>query len=1052
MKWTADQQKAIESRGKDVLVSAAAGSGKTAVLTARILSLLEEGHGLEEFLVITFTNSSAKDMKEKIRRSLLEKSRGPQGEKMARELKKLPRAQISTIHAFCSSILREHFYTLGLDPGFRVASEGELAILAAESLDEVFDEYYGRKDPLFYELLEIFGSGRSDLGLRHIVEEIENFLSQKPRPQDYLKNMEEIYSSRQYWQELYSSSLKEKKEDFLQLFSKTLPLAMGERMISFLQEEKEMLLAYEGFGDIAFARFPQGKAVKEELHKDEIKFNRDKWKDFFREFSKEESQNFEELYEKLQASYVHLSALIQLSLDYREHFYQKRREENKLRFSDLERLSLEAMEKEEIAKQYREKFSFVLVDEYQDTNELQEYLLSLFVSPGSLFMVGDIKQSIYGFREAKPELFLEKYYRFEHEEGKERIDLSKNFRSAGPVLDAVNHLFERVMRKEFGGIQYDDAARLVFGNESLLPIKDEVELLITRGSGDAHEEELLSIIERIHRLVEEGASYRDIVVLYRSPRSFIESAVNLFREAGIPLFSDQGEAYLESLEVKILLNYLEIINNGFLDLPLLSLLRLPRYGFTDKDLYEIRKGSAFFHQDFYAYDTPGEVLEKKDRFVQEIQDLRWKSRQLGISALLQHIYMVTDYEEFLLLMSAGEQRLMNVRLLFERAQEYEDTTQVGLSSFLQYLGGLQDQKQDYEAAKLLGEEANVVRLMSIHRSKGLQFPIVIVAGLWKQYNEMSFRGPLFLQGDVFTLDFYDLEKRQRTNSIFKKWMMEKIKIKEREEEVRLLYVAMTRAQHKLILSTYLKEEEELILGGELPTRRLQQIKSFHHLLFEALETLEPPAPKYVMIEAVEKEEKNTQLPRGVEVEPFIPRPWRREAYKRSVTDLASETPVDIERGFGMGEEGAKRGSLFHKAMELLDFAAAKEDLEKEFSRLEEAGLLRDFQDGALVDEFIHSPLGQRLLKSPRVLREQPFILKTEEGDLVQGIMDLAFWEDAWVLVDYKTDGSLAYVESYRRQLSIYKEALHKLTGQEVKEAYLYFLRLGQCIGEEERKE
>lgn len=1049
MKWTAEQQRAIESRGKDLLVSAAAGSGKTAVLTARILRLLEEGHGLEEFLVITFTNASAKDMKEKLRRGLLERSRGKQGDKMLRELKKLPQAQISTIHAFCSSIIKEHFYELDLDPGFRIASQGELSLLSEESMEEIFNDAYMNKEPVFLDLLQIFGTQRSDQGLRQVVAQIETLLSQKPRPLAYLEEMKEIYASKDYWEGLYKETLKDRKEAFQELFSAIFPLAQSEKLMAFLQEEKEMLLGYEGFSSLSFKRFPQGKALEMELHKEDIKKARDQWKALFEDFQREES--FEELYEKLRYSYGYLEGLLGLSLAYGELFYKKRREENKLSFSDLERLSLEAMEKEEIAREYTQRFSFVLVDEYQDTNELQEYLLSLFVPQGGLFMVGDLKQSIYGFREARPELFLEKYYSYVGQEGKERIDLSKNFRSAQPVLQTVNHLFERIMRREFGGITYDEDARLVFGNEELSGVEEEVELLLTKSpdGGDSQEEEIRSIIERIHELVEQGASYRDMVILYRSPRSVIEPAINLFRDAGIPLFSDQGEAYLESLEVQILLNYLEIINNGFLDLPLLSLLRLPRYGFTDEELLHFRKRGGYFHENFYGYEEPGELLEKKQRFLEEIRDLRWKSRQLGIAALLQHIYMVTGYEEFLLLMSAGEQRLMNVRLLFERAQEFEETTLVGLSSFLQFIQGLKDQKQDYEAAKLLGEEANVVRLMSIHRSKGLQFPIVFVAGLWKRYNEMSFRGPLFLQGEVFTMDFFDLEKKQKENSPYKKWMMDRQKIKEREEEVRLLYVAMTRAQHKLILSTLYKEESDLCPGGGVSTWRLQQLKSFHQLLFESLDCLEPPAPKYVMMEVEKKQQPSYELPRGVEVAPFIPKPYRREAYKRSVTSTLEESKQPLNLGFGLGEEGVKRGSLFHKAMELIDFHRAKIDLKKELRRLEEEGLLVDFQDHALVDAFLHSSLGERLLKSKRVLREQAFILKDQEGDLLQGIMDLAFWEDGWILVDYKTDGSLAYVESYRRQLSIYKEALEKLSGQQVKEAYLYFLRLGTWIPVEE---
>ncbi len=1034
MKWTPEQKKVIETRDRDILVSAAAGSGKTAVLTARILKLIEEGHSLEDFLVITFTRAAAQDMKEKIARGLKGLKRTAHIESQLREL---GRANISTIHSFCSSLLRENFHLLDLDPGFRVAQEGELALMEAESLDEIMEDYYRAEDEDFYELLEIFTNQRSDAGLREAIIETENYLSQKPRRDLYLEKMEELYRGQDYWQELLSSSEEDKKEQFLSIYKQIEGLASSEKLRSFLEEEKTMVLTSPSYS-YSFLRYPTGKDIKEELYAEEIKAARDEWKKILSPGVREE-----ELREDLDRSFQRIKKLLEIGGKFSSLFLKRRLEENKLSFGDLESLALKALELPQVAELYREKFSFVFVDEYQDTSELQDYLLSLFVRPGGLFMVGDIKQSIYSFREASPQLFIEKYHSYKTSPGKLRIDLNKNFRSSEAIVDSCNHVFERLMRRDFGGIDYDESARLVFGNEKLRGLEEDVEFLVSQGESPV-EDELRSIIARIRRLLDQGARYKDIVILYRSPRSFVESAIKLFRDEGLPLYSDQGESFLDSLEVKILLNYLELINNSFLDLPLLSLLRLPRYGFSDQDLYSFRARGDFFHQGFYDYDRPGELLDKKNNFLEEIRELRWKSRQLGIADLLHYIYRQVDYESFILPMSGGEQRLLNIRYLFERAQEFEETTQVGLGAFLDYIEKLRAQKQDYESAKLLGEDADVIRLMSIHKSKGLQFPIVFVAGLWKNYNEMSFRGPLLYDEDLLVMDFFDLEKRSMTRSIYKDILIEKNRIKARQEELRLLYVAMTRAERKLILSTH--SREEIRPGSGLSTWELRRQKNFHNLLVKSLAEFHPPAPKYVMIEDADRVFGEKKGPRGGDFQAFIPPLPKRESYKTSVTSLLEERAQPVD--FSLGGGGKLRGSLFHRAMELLDLGLASRDISGALKNLKSKPGLDDFEDQALVEKFLLSHLGRRMLASPRILREQPFVLKKDER-LLQGVVDLAFYEGGWVLVDYKTDGSLAYLEGYRKQLGYYIEAMEKISEVQVKEAYIYYLRLDRIIAVKE---
>lgn len=431
-------------------------------------------------------------------------------------------------------------------------------------------------------------------------------------------------------------------------------------------------------------KISSGKKVKEEeLAKDEIMGLRNRAKDIAKGWEKILGQweSFDHLFEEHLALLPRIEKLLHLTMAFSNRSFEERREMALLSFSDLERLSIELLKEDQIREEVRRKYHHVFVDEYQDTSELQEELIRSVSREDNCFMVGDIKQSIYRFRSARPEIFLEKYHRYKAgEESSERIDLSMNFRSAPPVIDAINTVFEQIMRRDFGGIDYDDDARLVFGNQSLGDIQTPIEVMLTpKGELSKEEEELHRIADKVAELHREGYSYGDIVVLFRSPAAYTEHASRIFRDKGIPLFLDSSEAYLGTLEVEMLLSGLRVVDNARLDIPLLTLLRLPSVGFSDQELYDIRQmypRASSFHEAFWSpweKDDRSEKAKKKEAFVEIVESLRRKSRFLSIDALLREIYRALDLETFLMTLDHPAQRLTNIRLLFLYARNFEET-------------------------------------------------------------------------------------------------------------------------------------------------------------------------------------------------------------------------------------------------------------------------------------------------------------------------------------------------------------------------------------------
>lgn len=1065
MKWTDAQEKVIRSRGKNVLVSAAAGSGKTAVLTERILELLKEGEELKSFLVFTFTRSSASDMKEKLRKKLSHEVSERGDPHLKKQLRGIHACDISTIHSFCSRLCREYFFALELDPAFTIGSQDRLDTMDREVLDEIFEEEYLKRDPIFLELSRIFSGARGDRRFKELIISLRTFLEQKPQPRTSAEEIVQRTGEESFWRERFDTYIEEKKRQMRGHLEEALLLCADTPLQELLMEDIASLAVFDGFGDLGWRNFLTGKKVAAEEEKETIKALRNRAREIGKQLAKDLAprKSFEELFEDHLALEPRLRKLLEISLEYSERSFAARREAAILSFSDLEMLSLQLLKSDEIREEIRGKHEYVFVDEYQDTSEIQEALILAVSRENNCFMVGDIKQSIYRFREAKPEIFLEKYHRYKEEsEFSERIDLSTNFRSASPIIDAINAVFETIMLKDFGGIEYDAAARLVYGNRTLDAHTEPIEVMLSEGGeGQKEETELLMIADKVLELHAMGHPFGDIVILMRSPAAYTPYAPKIFREKGIPLFIDSAQAYLGALEVELMLSGLKVVDNVHLDVPLLSVLRLPAFGFTEQELYDIiqEHPAPSFHKAFLA-DWES---EKKAHFLTVLEDLRRKSRFLSIEALLREIYHALEMEHFLHTLENPAQRLSNVRLLSFYARSFEETGGMGISGYLRYLENVRELRSDYAPPKIRSEDSQLVRIMSTHRSKGLEFPVVILGGLSRNYNEREHSSFVLASEEAILMDFYDVEKLERQTHFFRRFLSAASRSASRQEEIRLLYVAMSRAQHRLILSAYVPSREaffaeyESTLFTPLPER-----KTHLQLLVEALRVKdgEITAPGFVLSEPVSAEERERQKTKltasGKIAPPFVlERSSVRSKY--SVSELTHVGPLEPEPLLPLepGKLSAKeRGILFHKALQWLDFERLKreDNLYEQLREMEESGILVGFEEHALLERFLKTDEGKLLIeKAPYLKKEVPFTLKKiwqGEEILVQGVIDLLILEEECTIIDYKTDRSLTYAPQYLAQVGIYQEAVETILGKRVQDALVTFVRLGSVLRRE----
>ena len=880
VKWTEEQQKVISLRDRNILVSAAAGSGKTAVLVERILSKITDPEApvdIDRLLIMTFTRAAAGEMKERIS-SAIESAlyEDPDNEHLQRQSTLLHTAQITTIDGFCAYIIRNYFHLIGLDPGYRTADEGELKLLREDVTGKLLEDYYSEKQEKYEKFVECFASGKDDEALGGMIQKLYEMAMSNPFPEEWLdaclddykiETTEELRETKCI-KLLWKAAVDElETAEHLAREARKLcdapdgPNLYGEALDSDLlfirklkktAEERDYNVLAQLLEKPSFARL-SGKKMPEadEQKKQRIKELREEEKEILRELGQKYFQGTEEeILDMLKCSREPLEMLVELTRQFTERFSKAKREKNILDFTDMEHFALKILMKKEdgqmqmsqAAIELSEKYEEVLVDEYQDSNLVQE-LLTTAVSGWvnqrkNIFMVGDVKQSIYRFRLARPELFMEKYKSYSVEDGEEqRIDLHKNFRSRAQVLESVNFIFRQIMGEDLGGIAYDEDAALYPGanfpaggsrefvkTEVLLVEKDGAELEEEAGDQNAQELEALAIAQRIQGMVgrEEivdkktgkyrPVEYGDIVILLRSAYGWSETFREVLASQGIPVYCTSRTGYFSALEIITVLNYLKVCDNPLQDIPLTGVLRSPMVGCTSQELAQIRvlypQGLLWDSVEQYVksreegYDAAEKpLMEKLQRFLELLEKVRNMATYTPVHQLILFILKETGYGNYARALPGGEQRYANLSMLVEKAMAYEKTSYRGLFNFVRYIEQLQAYEVDYGEVNLAGAGSTAVEIMTIHKSKGLEFPVVFAAGMGKQFNFQDLNARLLIHPELgLGTDAILPEKRIIASSLNKQMVRRELLKESLGEELRVLYVAMTRAKEKLILT------------------------------------------------------------------------------------------------------------------------------------------------------------------------------------------------------------------------------------------------------------
>ena len=1104
VKWTSEQQKVIDLRNRNILVSAAAGSGKTAVLVERIIRRLTEDDtptDVDRLLIVTFTEAAAAEMKERIGAAIEKKLEERPGDiRLERQATLIHSAQITTIHSFCLAVIRDHFHVIGIDPGFRIAEEGELKLLKQDVLEELLEECYAEAKEEFLDFTERFGSGKSDKKIEEIILKMYEYSRSYPRPDRWLDQCVKAYESEDL-EVRAEERVRMRAADIERVLERGLkiceepdgPYMYGDMLDSDL-EELERLQRAENFDAMYSAaagfKWKRLSSRKDDTvspdKKEKVKKLREQAKSLLKGMQEDYFYAPREVWQQdMQDALPSVVTLTELVKRFAHMLDEKKRLRNMIDFNDMEQFALAILTEEKdgelvpsaVAGEYQDRFDEVMIDEYQDSNLVQETILTSVsrVSRGeyNIFMVGDVKQSIYSFRLSRPELFMEKYNTYSLKDSvTQRIDLHKNFRSREEVLDSVNDIFRQIMKKELGGIEYDDSAALYPGAEfPPLPsgkedfCKSELLLLDKEDTGgeDERQAEARMIARRIRELIRDGVvldketreyrrvQYRDIVILTRSIRGWAEVFSSVLGEEGIPAYSVSREGYFETYEVSVLLDYLKILDNARQDLPLAAVLTSVFGGLDTRELAEIRiaypnvpfyKAAAMCAKGDAAEDACMEELRGKlRRFYDQVRYFREKVPYTPIHELLEEIIDKTGYGLYIAAMPGGAQRMANVEMLTERAAAFEGTSYKGLFNFVRYIAQLKKYDVDYGEAGIMDEQADTVRIMSIHKSKGLEFPIVFVAGMGKKFNTQDTKGSVLLHPDWGAgVDLIDLKRRTKTPTFLKKMIREETALENLAEEMRILYVALTRAKEKLIMtgaakitedgavsdisSVFRAEGAKCYLDWVLPcilsdeTGKVKQESPVEVSVFRA-EDLTPQQEETQAEVVAEDVLRNwdasqvyePELRERLDAQIDYVYPFEDEGkmkLKFTVSELKKWASLAEEAGEEMYEEpvvvplipeflkeeeiltGAPRGSAYHKLLELLDFTVDYdvENLIAAVQQLRQEGRLTDEMTECIrpkdILRFLGCRSGKRMADAARngkLYKEQPFVLSVDASEI-----------------------------------------------------------------------
>ena len=895
MKWTKEQEQAIYEKNTNILVAAAAGSGKTAVLVERIINkIINENIDIDKLLVVTFTNAAASEMRERVLNAIYEKlENDSENQNLQRQITLLNKASICTIDSFCLDVVRNHFYKLdNVSPNFRIGDTTEIELLKQEIIEEIFEKKYEEEDKDFNTLINTYTSYRDDTPLKEIILKIYNYIQSNPFPEKWLNEKIEMFNLEEKNEEYSDFSntiwgeelLKEVEEE---LIDDITALQDIEESLSFdpelnkfwqtIRSDIDMLQtlknnldnwdrAYEISKNINFVTWPRKKI--ESSVKEEAKIIRD---DVKKKLNKVINRilicDSDEAKQDIQDMYNVLDKLKYVILEFQEEFSKRKRERNIVDFNDIEHFALKILLKEtdegkieptDVAKKYREKYIEIAIDEYQDSNLVQEYILNAVSKGNNIFMVGDVKQSIYKFRQAMPELFLDKYKNYKKIEDKKqednlKIKLFKNFRSRANVLKFTNIIFQDIMSNLLGDIEYNQEEYLNLGAqypEVEQNLKTEINIIdlkeneeeqnnlstedLSENIEDEEQQERIEDIElearfvanKIKEIVQNkfqiwdaknntyrDIKYKDIVVLLRSTSNIAPIFEQEIIRLDMPVFSDSSQEYLDSIEIQTIMSLLKIIDNPMQDIPLVTVLRSNIGKFTDDELVEIRLSDKY--ENYYTcmkkakLDVNPKLKDKIQRFFESIEEWRKEQEYLSLDELIWKIYIDTGYYNYVGLMPNGALRQANLKMLFQRAKKYESSNFKGLYNFINFIEKLRLSSGDLGAAKLIGENDDVIRIMSIHKSKGLEFPVVFLSSTGKQFNLMDLNQNILLHQEMgIGVKYINYERQVQYDTLTKTAMRNKILVETLSEEMRILYVALTRAKEKLFITGLSKDYEK----------------------------------------------------------------------------------------------------------------------------------------------------------------------------------------------------------------------------------------------------
>ena len=1199
MPWTKQQQKVIDQRDADILVSAAAGSGKTAVLVERIIQkITDEKHPIDvdHLLVVTFTKAAAGEMKERIMAALDEKVREfPGNQHFVKQLSLIHKAQITTIHSFCMNLIRDYFYVLGIDPNTAPGDEGRLSAIRKEILDDLLEEAYEKKEEDFINLIESYSPGKNDnIISEYILKLYENARSHR-EPEKWLDQAEEnisVETKEQFDQAPFMKiilrdarfsidgaydTIQEALELALSpggpyFYEKTLRKDL--EIIIKIKEAQTFSELCESFVKMEKPRLSGRKKKTDEIDEmlqDQCKYERNQAYNLLDDLKAAYFyENESEIFHELRRIKSPLKGLIDLTREFMIRYDEKKKNENIMDFDDMEHFALELLidhyDEEgnpvpsKIAREKSDGYEEIYIDEYQDSNYIQDAILRSVSKESegghNMFMVGDVKQSIYSFRLARPELFLEKYHGYQQKgEEYQLIELRNNFRSRSEVLTFVNDVFYQIMHEDLGNIEYTQNVALVPTMEFEQGCDAQTELLLLESNEVKDSEEDAVVLEarmiatRIHEMIdgedpmmvtgkdEEGnmilrkAQYSDIVILLRSMKTNAEVIQKELMNAGIPAFANNQKGYFDTVEIRTLLSLLSVVDNIYMDIDLAAVLRSPMIGMSEEELGRLKVDGEKDSLYECLCETK-DKMEKSKKALELLDLLRDAKTYLPLTQLIWLALEKSGYYHYAGAMPQGKKRQGNILMLVEHAKAFESSQIKGLFHFVRFIEQCREYDMDYGEANTMSEDQDLVRISSIHKSKGLEYPIVFVSKIHQKFNLRDGNGSMIFHGDYFIgADHVDPVYRTRKKTILKNLIKNQMTRESLGEELRVLYVAMTRAKEKLILVGTLKKPGEKLESyqssagtGMLSYGCRSNAGSYFDWILPAIYSYGERYPVYVDSDSKEQSEFAEEFQKGWEKEQLLEH--IREADTKELTERLSycypkmeevslktkisvselkhrdmvfepeeeqtvrwfeeEVPLPYVPEFVKAREenqGAKRGTAVHRAMECIDFSRMEEQIQSAGVQTDRAGIagivkkrLSELLEEHKIDEqmyelilpdkiagFFMDETAIRMSNAQRAGRlflEKPFVLGKEAGEiypemestervLIQGIVDVFFIEDGKVhVLDYKTDRvnkGEQLIGRYKTQIELYAEALAKALEVEVGEKLIYSFALEKIV-------